>query len=121
MFSIKKIYICVFDKEVYSTLFGMFFFWPYLIYVMKKKRIRKILIPKNNGVEIKRILNDASRRRSCPQDVLFGGQIIGSSNSLQVVKITATNISMQHAANTKKTQTTANNDTQVVEHIVFFF
>lgn len=59
-------------------------------------------IPKNNGVEIKRIFNDACRRRSRPEDVLFGRQIIRSSYSLQVTKIAATNISMQHAANDKK-------------------
>lgn len=60
-------------------------------------------IPKNNGVEIKRIFYDACRRRSGPEDVLFGGQIVRSSYSLQVAKIAATNISMQHAANNKDT------------------
>lgn len=57
-----------------------------------KKKLRKIKsIPKNNGVEIKRVLNDSSRRRSRPKDVLFSRQIIRSLYSRQVTKIAAIN------------------------------
>lgn len=58
-------------------------------------------IPKYNGVEIKRILYDTRGRRSRSQDVLFRGEVIRSTYSLHVAKITATNTSMQHAAKHK--------------------
>lgn len=59
--------------------------------------VHQCIIPKYNGVEIERILNDPSCGRPGPQDVLFCRQVIWSLYSLQVAKIAATNTSMQHA------------------------
>lgn len=53
-------------------------------------------VPKNNGVEIKRILQDPCGGRSGPQDILFCGKVIGSFNTFQVTKVTAINTNMQN-------------------------
>lgn len=48
-------------------------------------------VPKDNAIQIKRILNDTGCRSSSSQYILFGRQIVILFNSVQVTQITIKN------------------------------